>query len=570
MINEVFIWLSTIDSLKAADLFIYAILFIFSLSIIAIYKNKIKEFAEYSPALLTTLGILGTFLGITIGLSRFEFDSHQAIDKSIPHLLVGLKMAFITSIFGMGCSIIVKSYISWKKNNNNNVPETITPELFYQIFTEQHKSLELVRKSLSGEDESNVVTQLQKMRTELNDCVKDIQKNISLKFDILNKKISENDDSSIIDELKTVQKVMNDNSEKIRTEFKDFSDKLSEMATKNLIEALNNVIKDFNKNLTEQFGENFKNLNSAVEKLVLWQEEYKQQMIDLKASLDTSSAALQSGSESIENIQKNTAVIPQYMEQLNIILNTLGTELKTLEKDLTAFSEIRDNAVKALPGISENVEVITSMVKQTVEQGSAIHTKFVNDTTEMVDWVTAKLKDTANDISEKNTELVDMLSKSSENMTNSVTKVIQQMEENSSRLKDEGIKMIQTVEQDFKSSNEKALGSIDSLYSKHTEKIEDVCIKLTESSQKIFQDFNSETNKLTIALREESQKAAAERAKTIENEITSQIKALDEALQEELTRSMQIMANKLASITDKFVNDYEKYFESLSKINEQR
>jgi hypothetical protein len=33
---------------------------------------------------------------------------------------------------------------------------------------------------------------------------------------------------------------------------------LSEMATNNLIEALNNVIKDFNKNLTEQFGDNFK------------------------------------------------------------------------------------------------------------------------------------------------------------------------------------------------------------------------------------------------------------------------------------------------------------------------
>lgn len=569
MINAVFTWLTTIDSLKAADLFIYAILFLFSLAIFAIYRNKIKEFAEYAPALLTTLGILGTFLGITIGLSRFEFDSHQAIDKSIPHLLVGLKMAFITSIFGMGCSIIVKSYLSWKKNNNN-IPETITPELFYQIFLEQHKSLELVRKALSGEDESNVVTQLQKLRTDLNDCVKDIQKDIGVKLDVLNKKISETDDSSIIDELKTVQNVMNENSEKIRTEFKDFSNMLSEMATKNLIEALNNVIKDFNKNLTEQFGDNFKNLNSAVEKLVQWQEEYKQQMIDLKSSLDTSSAALQSGSTSISNIQKSTEVIPQYLDQLNIILNTLGTELKTLEHDLTAFSEIRDNAVKALPAISDNVETITSMVKQTVEQGSAIHSKFVVETTEMVDWVTAKLKDTANDISDKNTELVDMLSKSSENMSNTVTKVIQDMEANSSKLKEEGVKMIQAIGHDFKASSEKAFSSMDSLYQKNTDKIEDVCDKLAQSSEKIFQNLNAETAKLTMALREESQKAAAERAKIIENEISSQIKALDDALQEELTRSMQIMANKLASITDKFVSDYEKYFDSLSKINEQR
>jgi hypothetical protein len=72
--------------------------------------------------------------------------------------------------------------MSWKNNNHNSIPEKFTPEIFYQIFSEQHKSLELVRKALSGEDESNVVTQLQKLRTDLNDCVKDIQKDIGVNW----------------------------------------------------------------------------------------------------------------------------------------------------------------------------------------------------------------------------------------------------------------------------------------------------------------------------------------------------------------------------------------------------
>jgi hypothetical protein len=105
------------------------------------------------------------------------------------------------------------------------------------------------------------------------------------------------------------------------------------------------------------------------------------------------------------------------------------------------------------------------MVKQTVEQGSAIHSKFVNETTEMVDWVTAKLKDTANDISDKNMELVDMLSKSSENMSNTVTKVIQDMEANSFQAQGRRRKNDSSqLGMISKASSEKAFSSMDSLY----------------------------------------------------------------------------------------------------------
>ena len=57
------------------------------------------------PALLTTMGILGTFVGIYMGLHNFNiFD----IDQSIPALLSGLKTAFTTSIVGMVAAIFLK------------------------------------------------------------------------------------------------------------------------------------------------------------------------------------------------------------------------------------------------------------------------------------------------------------------------------------------------------------------------------------------------------------------------------------------------------------------------------
>jgi hypothetical protein len=48
--------------------------------------------------------MLGTFLGIVLGL--WEFDTHNIVD-SVPFLLEGLKLAFITSIMGIGLSVFL-------------------------------------------------------------------------------------------------------------------------------------------------------------------------------------------------------------------------------------------------------------------------------------------------------------------------------------------------------------------------------------------------------------------------------------------------------------------------------
>lgn len=58
-----------------------------------------------SPSLLTTVGVLGTFVGIYIGLNAFDINN---IDGSIPGLLKGLKVAFTTSIVGMVAAIALK------------------------------------------------------------------------------------------------------------------------------------------------------------------------------------------------------------------------------------------------------------------------------------------------------------------------------------------------------------------------------------------------------------------------------------------------------------------------------
>lgn len=63
---------------------------------------KKNAFKDYKPVIIS-IGILGTFIGIFLGL--WNFDTNNIIE-SVPNLLEGLKLAFVTSILGMGVSIV--------------------------------------------------------------------------------------------------------------------------------------------------------------------------------------------------------------------------------------------------------------------------------------------------------------------------------------------------------------------------------------------------------------------------------------------------------------------------------
>ncbi len=61
--------------------------------------------AELIPNLLTSLGILGTFMGLSRGLSSLNFADASQLIAGIPNLLSGMRFAFGTSVAGISCSL---------------------------------------------------------------------------------------------------------------------------------------------------------------------------------------------------------------------------------------------------------------------------------------------------------------------------------------------------------------------------------------------------------------------------------------------------------------------------------
>lgn len=100
---------------------IIAVAFVFCFVFVFRHKNTEKLVAnrrvvEYFPSLVSTLGVLGTFWGITKGLMVFDTTD---LDKSIPGLLDGLKTAFFTSLAGMIGSMVLSTFISRKQDEKD-------------------------------------------------------------------------------------------------------------------------------------------------------------------------------------------------------------------------------------------------------------------------------------------------------------------------------------------------------------------------------------------------------------------------------------------------------------------
>ena len=65
-----------------------------------------KNILSTIPGVLTGLGILGTFLGLSIGLQSFSTGTSAEIMESIAPLMNGIKVAFHTSVYGMVFSLL--------------------------------------------------------------------------------------------------------------------------------------------------------------------------------------------------------------------------------------------------------------------------------------------------------------------------------------------------------------------------------------------------------------------------------------------------------------------------------
>ncbi|WP_439860869.1 hypothetical protein [Pseudomonas sp. MBLB4136] len=529
--------LTSVSASSVTEIFIWLMLGIFAMAAIQGKSGRHGLFLEHAPAVLVSLGILGTFVGIVIGL--LDFDAHD-IKGSIEGLLDGLRTAFITSLVGMTLSIFLKALDAWwfaPARGRAEQPDSVTPEHIYGVLTQQVKLLEGLNQSLAGNEEGSVAGQLKLMRTDVSDF------------------------------RNGMDRTHREFQEKLFVQLNQFGEMLAKSATETVIEALRQVIQDFNKHLVEQFGDNFKALNESVGKMNEWQALYKQHVEALEARIELAinelertataneaiSRSLTSSEQSIGSIDNHCQSIPTAIGQLEPVLQVNQHQIQELQRHLDVFIAMRDQATSAVPQLQLHMETLSSQLAEGMKGVMTTMHEGAQEFGRSVDITNAALAESAHVVSSKSEQIAENMQDASQEFGSSVRGTLESMLNNSQALERQ---MGQAVEQAASSMTEAfrqatgkiqegLTGSVEAAMNTLRSSVEG---SLSHTEAQIQGSANRTMGAVEAQVREATERASAS--------LQIQLNAMDQAIGRELEKVFKEMGSALATISRRIADDH--------------
>jgi len=534
--------LTQVSAQSVTNLFLVILTAVLALAIFSSKRGKHGQLVQYAPNLLTSLGILGTFVGIVIGLLGFDTAD---IDGSIGPLLAGLKTAFITSLAGMFMAIVFKILDGTgliAAPTPAEEPESATPEQVLGSMMRQERALTKMTTAIAGDEETTLISQIRLLRSDQADAQKALR-----------------------EEIRGQKETFSEFQDRLWSQMETFAEMLSKSATEQVINALKEVITDFNKNLTEQFGDNFKRLDEAVEKLVEWQENYRVQLEQMREQYSEGVKAIYHTRELVGQIEADTKKIPETMELLKLLLETTQHQLAELERHLGAFKDMRDRAVEAVPQMKTQVDAIVEDVSNAARESSQ---RLASVTEDMKTHLITGMEDFQNSVSrtmEGLTTASDALATKSdeisEQLTVSVKEINEQVRDLVERM-DEGAK---AVSKTLSESNLTLKRQTAEVQEKVADSIEQMNGRVEKAMDELTRHHVDASSRASQSLSKELERSVQETGEAV----NAQLKMIDEAQKQEISRVMSEMGRALAQISNQFTNDYRRLTDQMQQIVSQ-
>lgn len=514
------------------DVFFWLILAVFLLAVVLRVLGRKATFTDYAPTLLASLGILGTFAGIVIGLLAFN---PAAIQESITDLLYGLQTAFFTSIFGVFLSIVFKAFESLLSRHEQEIAsaaEDQTDNSIEGLLTSQNQYLAQIAKSINDENtDSSLVNILKLYRSDAADQRKQVINALqSISANQEQQSQIQADSKALLQAITERQEVF---ANQLWLEMAKVSEALSKSATEQVITALKQVIVDFNNNLTEQFGENFKQLNAAVGALVQWQENYRQQLEHMIEQYTQGVQAITQTETSVAHISQESAQIPVVMEKLKSVLDINQHQLDGLNDHLQVFQTMRDKAIEAVPQIERRID------------------------------------ETINGVQAASAQMIQGINESASNLSNAIIKTANEFDDNSMRVNG----ALQTTSDHLVKESEAIKTTLEDSISQIRDDFYGFINTLQDGQQAQLKAFETAMTQMMNSYKESEAQIknfAQTTVNSTEESVLKQTRALDQALEQELNRTMSELGTALTSITRKFTEDYQLLVNEMNKVIRSR
>ena len=463
---------------------------------------KEKQYSKESVLgnIASTIGVLGTFVGISIGLWKFNPND---ITSSVPLLLSGMKIAFATSIIGMAASIFMK-YIALKNEDEENIDDIM--ELFNTMIAESRNvNNTLIENQKQTENVLNKVSEIWASHQE--------NLTVVLKSEILN---------------------LNNNT----------------------ISKQEELIGEFKK-----LGECFTLLNSGVNNLLTWQENYKETIENTTKELEIVIQTIHNADESIESISKNSSLIKENNENLSEVLKEINKTQNVIIDSNKSIIEISNTAKESIPQINEHFTNIDNRTKESTAYLQTLISENLNNIKSYLEKITEDvLSKTTQSIYENNRQfkyeisehisqckmliysLKDLIPDINEHLLSTQKRfnktLIHFNEEVQNSLKENSLEINKQI-QLLKESTVNINNTLDDTISESTKRLENITVATSNQ----IKTMAEEMEKLCVR----------------------KIEKLDNTLIEEFTDALSCLAGQLVTISEGFSEDYYRLLEELKE-----
>ena len=362
---------------------------------------------EMIPSLISTLGVLGTFAGITIGL--YYFDTNN-LPVSIPLLLSGLKTAFFTSLAGMVGSLILSGQVNRlydeKTGGVSDSAEAAgiivralqglqaqserqaqSQVLFYndvfQQMQQMNQSLSAMsansntislavnsigldvssigktQSALDGKSESILLSvgNIEEANKELLTQTKEQVGRVGEMLDHTEALVSGQDEISkhvanfgdrLHGEIVEIEDKMSETNKLLTEKFEEFAELLKKSNTEALVEVMKKVTEEFQKQMNALINkliqENFDQLNKSVERLNTWQQENKEMIQSLTNQYRQMAENFEETSTSLSKVDEDTRQLVSEGGKLHQIVDALSQVIVEDEKFIKISNDLQSTA----------------------------------------------------------------------------------------------------------------------------------------------------------------------------------------------------------------------------------
>ena len=463
---------------------------------------KEKQYSKESVLgnIASTIGVLGTFVGISIGLWKFDPND---ITSSVPLLLSGMKIAFATSIIGMAASIFMK-YIALKNEDEENIDDIM--ELFNTMIAESRNvNNTLIENQKQTENVLNKVSEIWASHQE--------NLTVELKSEILN---------------------LNNNT----------------------ISKQEELIGEFKK-----LGECFTLLNSGVNNLLTWQENYKETIENTTKELETVIQTIHNADESIESISKNSSLIKENNENLSELLKEINKTQNVIIDSNKSIIEISNTAKESIPQINEHFTNIDNRTKESTAYLQTLISENLNNIKSYLEKITEDvLSKTTQSIYENNRQF-----------KYEISEHISQCKMLIYSLKD----LIPDINEHLLSTQKRFNKTLIHFNEEVQNSLRENTLEINKQVQLLKENTANINNTLDDTISESTKRlenitvATSNQIKTMAEEMEKlcvrKIEKLDNTLIEEFTDALSCLAGQLVNISEGFSEDYYRLLEELKE-----